>query len=88
MNYLCIKFAAKFFREYSKTREDTSQVFADTLHTSYGMFDLLFEELKAYMTKVKQKVSERAEQASLAGKKIDYSAMSDESYLGIFAHSD
>ena len=88
MNYLCIKVAAKFFREYSKSREDTSQVFVDQLQASFEMFDLLFEELKGYMAKVKSKVSEKAELANLAGKKIDYSGMSDESYLGIFAHSD
>ena len=52
MNYICIKLAAKFFREYSKSREDTCQVFADTLQTSYEIFDLLFDELKGYMAKV------------------------------------
>ena len=65
-----------------------SQVFADTLQTTFQMFDLLFEELKGYMAKVKSKVSERVEQANSIGKKVDYNSMSDESYLGVFAHSD
>ena len=88
MSYLCIKLSARFFREYSKLRTETVTEFADILQGNFQVFDLLFEELKNYMRKVKAKVADVAAAAKEANKKVDYTKMSEETYFDMFAHSD
>ena len=88
MGFLCIKIAARFFREYSKLRTETITEFADILQGNFQVFDLLFNDLNNYMTKVKERVAEVVETAEKQKKKLVFDKMSDETYFDMFAHSD
>ena len=71
MGFLNIKIAARFFRDYSLLREESQTQFADHLQQQYQLFDLVFEELKGYMTVVRQKVAATVAIAKAESKTVD-----------------
>ena len=66
----------------------TKMQFAVMLQTDHKLFDVMFGELKLYMSKVRSKVKEQADAAETSGKPIDYDKLSDTVLCDLFAHSD
>jgi hypothetical protein len=58
------------------------------LQETYKLFDVMFAELKLYMSKVRVKVQELADAAKATDKPVDYDKLSDTVLCDLFAHSD
>ena len=86
--YVSIKIAARFFREYSKTREQSHSQFADLIEEEFKLFQSLIDELGKFLKLAIEKCGEKVRELEAANKKVDYSKMSDETYFDLFSHSN
>jgi len=100
---MTIKIIGKHFKDFvpapppaRKEGEEVEEVklpkniheYIDGVEKEFGLFELLFDEIKSYLTRVREEVEVQAKKCAEKNTELDYEKVSEECLVDLFPHTD